>query len=97
MATLCGGTSPSKDADEEIQKICDSVKHHAEAKSGKNFEIFKAVSYTSQVVAGTNYFVKVHTGGDEHIHLRIHVKLGGEIELAAIQHPKSAQDPIAYF
>ena len=37
----------------------DQVKEHVEIKAERKFTIFKAVSMTSQVVAGTNYFVKV--------------------------------------
>ncbi|KAF3703611.1 Cystatin-B [Channa argus] len=100
MSRLCGGTSAAKDADETIQKICDSVKSHAEEKAGKTFDVFTAKSYTSQVVAGTNYFIKVHVGGDEHVHLRVYEKLschGGGLELTNIQQSKSSQDAIEYF
>ena len=38
------------------------VKADAEGKAGKAFAQFKAVSFSSQVVAGTNYFVKVNKG-----------------------------------
>nr|XP_020455589.1 cystatin-B-like [Monopterus albus] len=100
MSGMCGGLSASKPADEEIQKLCDSVKSLAEAKSGKNYGVFNAISYTSQIVAGTNYFVKVNIGGDGYIHLRIYKKLpcyGGDLELTAIQEPKTLHDPIVYF
>ncbi|KAA8580745.1 cystatin-B isoform X1 [Etheostoma spectabile] len=100
MPTMCGGTSPPVDADEKIQKLCDHVKASAEAKAGKTYEVFTAKSYTRQVVAGTNYFIKVHVGGDQHVHLRVYEKLpcyGGDIELSDMQHSKTHQDPIEYF
>ncbi|XP_058478904.1 cystatin-B-like [Solea solea] len=97
----CGGVSDiAKDADEEIQKLCDSVKSQVEAKVGKNVAVYAAKSYKSQVVAGTNYFIKVHVGGDEHLHLRIYCKLpchGGEAELHSLQENKSHADAIEYF
>uniref|UniRef100_A0AAV2L6D8 Cystatin-B n=1 Tax=Knipowitschia caucasica TaxID=637954 RepID=A0AAV2L6D8_KNICA len=67
----CGGTSTVKPADPEIQGICESVKEKVEEKANKKYATFEAKSYTTQVVAGTNYFVKVHVGGDDHVHLRI--------------------------
>ncbi|KAM6970978.1 cystatin-B-like [Tautogolabrus adspersus] len=100
MPMLCGGTAPPSDADDTIQKLCDGVKGHAETKTGKEYDVFEAKTYTKQVVAGTNYFIKVHVGGDDHVHLFVHQKLpchGGEISLEKLQESKSQHDPIGYF
>ncbi|XP_008306187.1 cystatin-B-like [Cynoglossus semilaevis] len=97
---MCGGLSDPVAADEKVQTICDGVKNHVEAKLGKNYGVFTAKSYTTQVVAGTNYFIKVHVGGDEHIHLRVYQRLpcnGGETELSDVQEGKSHHDPIEHF
>ncbi|KAL4001074.1 cystatin-A/B [Sarotherodon galilaeus] len=99
-AIKCGGFSKVKDADEEIQTICDEMKSLAEQKTGRNFEVFTAKSYKTQLVAGTNYFIKVYVGGGEYVHLRVYEKLpayGGTLELTRLQHPKSQHDSIEYF
>ncbi|KAM9436710.1 cystatin-B-like isoform 1-T3 [Clarias gariepinus] len=98
--SLCGGLSKLKEATAEVQQICDEMKVHAEQKAGRKFAIFTAKSYKSQVVAGTNYFIKVHVGGEEFIHLRVYQKLpcdGEDLELTELQYPKAHQDPIEYF
>ncbi|KAK7494496.1 hypothetical protein BaRGS_00014149 [Batillaria attramentaria] len=97
----CGGTSDVKDATEEIQKICDQIRSALEEKAGRAFSSYKAKSYKSQVVAGTNYFVKLDIDdGKEYIHARIFVPLphtGGNPELHSHQAGKSAEDEIVYF
>uniref|UniRef100_A0A9J8D7T6 Cystatin-B n=1 Tax=Cyprinus carpio carpio TaxID=630221 RepID=A0A9J8D7T6_CYPCA len=100
MATLIGGPSAVMQATPEVQKICDEIKHHAETKAGKKFAVFVAKSFTTQVVAGTNYFIKVNVGGDEFVHLRVHKSLphtGQKLHLESIQTLKTQQDLIEYF
>ncbi|XP_036379871.1 cystatin-B-like [Megalops cyprinoides] len=100
MPMLCGGTGPAQDATEEVQKICEEVKPHVEEKAGRKFDVFTAKTFTSQVVAGTNYFIKVHVGGEEYVHLRVHRELphaGGKLQLHSLQESKAHHDPIGYF
>uniref|UniRef100_A0A8C4RWJ6 Cystatin-B n=1 Tax=Erpetoichthys calabaricus TaxID=27687 RepID=A0A8C4RWJ6_ERPCA len=76
------------------------VKPQVESQTNRTFHIFKAVQYKSQVVAGTNYFIKVHVGGVEYIHLRIFRSLpvhGNELKVHGVQSPKGEQDEIDYF
>lgn len=97
---VCGGTGNQRPADEEIHRMCTSLKSQVEVKAGKNFDTFTAISYKTQVVAGTNFFVKVHVGGDDHIHVRIFRPLphtGGEPEVHGVQESKSLNDPIEHF
>ncbi|KAI4888017.1 hypothetical protein NFI96_034682 [Prochilodus magdalenae] len=100
MPLLCGGTTEAKDANDEVQKICDEMKPHAEEKAGKTFEVFTAKTYKTQLVAGTNYFIKVHVGGDDYVHLRVYKMLphaGEKLELHGVQTSKAHHDPIEYF
>ncbi|KAK3509363.1 hypothetical protein QTP70_030386 [Hemibagrus guttatus] len=55
---LCGGTGHVKRANADVQKICDVVKPQVEEKAGKQFDVFKATAFSTQSVAGTNYFIK---------------------------------------
>ncbi|KAJ8333287.1 hypothetical protein SKAU_G00421830 [Synaphobranchus kaupii] len=76
------------------------VKPQAEDKAGKKFDDFNAKSFTTQVVAGTNFFIKVHVGGDEHVHLRVYRPLphtNKPLELHSLQTDKAAHEPIGYF
>ncbi|CAL8294270.1 unnamed protein product [Lota lota] len=97
---MCGGTGPDKTADEEVQNICDSVKASAEGKANKTYSVFSAKTYKTQVVAGTNYFIKVHVGGEDHVHLRVFKALpcnGGTVQLHSMQESKTHQDPLVHF
>ena len=62
---------------------------------------FTVISYATQVVAGTNYFVKIRLNSDDrgHVHVRIYEKLpcyGAEVNLDAMVHGKKHDDPIEY-
>lgn len=97
---MCGGTSDVKIANEEIQGFCDQVRGTLEAKANKEFSEYKALQYKSQVVAGTNYFVKIKVGEQEHIHVRILKPLphtGEPPKLVDVQDKKTADEDIGYF
>lgn len=56
---VTGGLGSAKEANPKISEIVQKIKPALESKSGKTFESLEPLSYKTQVVAGTNYFVKV--------------------------------------
>ncbi|XP_005038597.1 PREDICTED: cystatin-B-like [Ficedula albicollis] len=76
------------------------VKSQLEEKEGKTFDVFTAVEFKTQLVAGTNYFIKVHVGNEEFMHLRVFKSLPHENEqlsLHSYQGSKTKHDELAYF
>ncbi|XP_069801083.1 cystatin-B-like isoform X1 [Dendropsophus ebraccatus] len=76
------------------------VKPTVEEKHGKKYTTFVATEYKTQLVAGTNYFVKVHVGDEEYLHLRMYKTLphdGEKLSLTAVQAGKTKQEEIVHF
>ena len=95
-----GGTGAEAEATEEIAAICEGVREAAQAHSDQPFTQFTAVRFTQQVVAGTNYFVKVQTGDASFAHVRVHKPLphtGAPPSVASIKLGQTADSPIEYF
>lgn len=68
---MVGGYGNSKPADDTIVAIVNEVRPHIETEVGSNFNVFEPISYTSQVVAGTNFRVKIKVDDDKYIHATI--------------------------
>ncbi|XP_078619933.1 cystatin-B-like [Branchiostoma floridae x Branchiostoma japonicum] len=97
---LCGGANEPEAATEEVQAICDQVKGEVEQQAGVTFDIFRATTFSSQVVAGTNYFIKVDVGGEKFVHLKVFKALphaGSGLKVTGLQQDKGKEDPIGYF
>ncbi|XP_078512017.1 cystatin-B-like [Lissotriton helveticus] len=97
---LVGGFSKEKEATSKVQGYCDQVKSELEAKMGANFGTFRAISCMSQVVAGTNYIVKVDTGDGCCVCIKIFVPLPQKNEppsLLGYQVCNTPEDPIVFF
>ena len=56
---MLGGFGDAKPADDEVKKVVSETKADVEKKLGATFNVFEPVCYKTQVVAGTNFFVKV--------------------------------------
>jgi hypothetical protein len=72
----CGGFKAPENADQDVQGIIDGLKSDVETRLGSTFNLFEALTYTTQVVAGVNYIVKTKVDNDGTcIHLKIHKPL----------------------
>ncbi|XP_010355059.2 cystatin-B-like [Rhinopithecus roxellana] len=97
---MCGAPSAVQPATTETQDIADQLRSQLEEKENKKFPVFKAVSFKSQVVVGTNYFIKVHVGDEDIVHLRVFKSLPHENEpltLSNYQTNKAKHDELSYF
>ncbi|XP_075054356.1 cystatin-A-like [Mixophyes fleayi] len=74
---VVGGVGDVQPATPEVQKLCNEVKAEIETKEGKKFSTFKAISFKYQSVRGGKYYVKVHVGHDEYLHVCINEGLKG--------------------
>ena len=68
---LVGAPTKMRDATDDIKKMVSEVKPKVEALTNQKYTTFEALKYTSQVVAGTNYKVKVKVGDNKCLHLEI--------------------------
>uniref|UniRef100_A0A8C6GFT3 Cystatin domain containing 4 n=1 Tax=Mus spicilegus TaxID=10103 RepID=A0A8C6GFT3_MUSSI len=94
-----GGLSRARSATPEIQEIANKVKSLLEEKTNEKYEVFKAVQYKSQVVAGQNYFIKMDVGGGCFLHIKVFTGISGEnvLELSGYQTNKTRKDELSYF
>ncbi|XP_075811479.1 cystatin-A [Microtus pennsylvanicus] len=95
-----GGLTEARPATPEIQEITDKIREKLEEKTNEKYEKFEATEYKSQVVAGTNYFIKVDVGNGNYIHVKVFQGLSGQDEdlvLSGYQTNKTKDDEITYF
>ena len=77
----CGGFTDDRDADDKVKGIALGVKADVEKALGATCTKFDAVTFSTQVVAGTNYKIKVDIGDGKYIHLKVHVPLPKKMNL----------------
>ncbi|KAJ8297894.1 hypothetical protein KUTeg_024875 [Tegillarca granosa] len=95
-----GGLGREKPADSSIQSLIEEVRGSVESRVGQNFASYEAVSYKSQVVAGTVYYVKVKVAEGDFIHVKVFRPLpvyGNTPRLMDVQTGKAENDAIEYF
>jgi hypothetical protein len=90
--SLCGGASAPKHVDDEVKlavsKVTDSIKSDAGLTASDVADV-DIVEYSTQVVAGLNYFVKAKAGGKCFI-FRIYRDLSQNYSLSAVKEIKES-------
>jgi cystatin-A/B len=72
---MVGGYGEVKEATDEIRALCEEIRSDTETKIGKTFGIWEPVCYKTQVVAGTNYRIKIRVSDNEFVHIKVHKPL----------------------
>ena len=68
-----------------------------EVNEGQSFDIFKPISYRSQLVNGQNYLIKVQIGEDEFLHMKAYKPFSftdDQPSLVTYETEKSLDDPL---
>jgi len=97
MAQKPGGLGNVKPADATANEVATQIKHDIEAKAGATYSHFAVTEYATQVVAGTNYFLKIDVGGGHFIHARVFKDLSQHYSVHSVQTNKTASDHLDYF
>lgn len=99
-----GGLQELELADAQIKEIVTELHDQILEEIDFSLDIpvkLEPVNYRSQIVSGTNYFIKINAGTYGHFHIRVFMPLphvGNEPKLVGIQWgPFKANDPIEYF
>ncbi|KAE8621176.1 hypothetical protein XENTR_v10004710 [Xenopus tropicalis] len=92
-----GGISTPRKATPDDQKIAEQVQAEVKAKTNQKIETFEVVEVATQVVAGTNYFMKVKVGSTDYIHIRVYQDLSGTVSLSDVKDCQTKDSPLVYF
>uniref|UniRef100_A0A3Q2R398 Cystatin-B n=1 Tax=Fundulus heteroclitus TaxID=8078 RepID=A0A3Q2R398_FUNHE len=85
---------------DEIQEICSEVKSDVEAKTKENYREFRAIEYCHQLVAGTNYLIRVQVGEQKWIDIVVWKHLPQDpikLQLTGIRQNRKLEDPFEPF
>ena len=81
---MCGGFTQSHPADDLAKEVANEVRPKVEGAFNAHYTVYEPVSYQTQVVAGTNFSIKIKVDGDQYIHVKVFRPLpcnGTELEL----------------
>jgi cystatin-A/B len=68
---MLGGFGEGRELHAEEIEMLMNFKPHIEERVNRNFETFTPIACKTQVVAGTNFLIKVQVDNDEYIHVKI--------------------------
>ena len=81
---VVGGPTEEKEATDDVKKMVEELKASVEEKKKTKYTTFEAVKFTTQVVNGIMYRIKIKVGEDEYLHVRALKSLpvqGGKVTL----------------
>ncbi|GAV00377.1 hypothetical protein RvY_11235 [Ramazzottius varieornatus] len=97
---IVGGFGGEKPGDDGAQAVADKVKSQVLQQAGGNSgdaSEFVVEKYKTQVVAGTNYHMKIRSGKDNYLHVKIYEPLPHTKEqprVTEVQSNKRAEDAL---
>eukprot|EP00968_Pinguiococcus_pyrenoidosus_P005254 scaffold336_cov250-Pinguiococcus_pyrenoidosus.AAC.24 len=91
MATP-GGFGSAEEVTDEVKDMVVALQEAIQESLSKEYDTFDPVSYVTQVVAGTNYLVKVHVGESDYVHVKIHEPLPHKNEAPRLMEASSGHD-----
>ncbi|XP_055332549.1 cystatin-A1-like [Paramacrobiotus metropolitanus] len=95
---MVGGMGQPRPADDDVKRVVQAVQGQIASRAGLSANAqLVPVSYTVQVVAGLNYFVKIRTGQTQYLHARIYKDLQQHHSLAGVRTGQTSSSPIEYF
>lgn len=91
-----GGVGAVRESDAKTQELLLGVKGDVEKRLGRELEVFEVVSYSTQTVAGLNYFAKVRIGEGQYIHIRVYKHFSGTLAVHGVLDEMTVDAPIEY-
>ena len=78
MLQKSGGYTPDMESmTPEVMEMAIRHKMNAEDCLNTTFSAWEPIGFTSQVVGGFNYWIKVHVGDNSYVHMKIFESLPG--------------------
>lgn len=72
---MCGAFKAESPATETIQALVNNFKTDIESQLAAVFSVFRAQTFSTQLVSGTNYKVKIEVDGGQVIEVKIYEPL----------------------